>query len=619
MAAANRLRPVYTSFADLPQPLGNFLLSKELSAEEARLATAYTLTRDQIDEVVDAIQDAVFNEQTLSEAVKQMKSQLVPQSLSAEQWPLFIQEVTRAELWPLRELFGDELKEMMEAEKIPSVGWSTARIILKPLTYGGAASEIAAMSGFSLVGSMRERLRDLIISKVKGVRIDSQIKEMLMRQSDFGGLGLDAAMADKTISVLNEFISSVRLMSEDEYADWLAEETRKRNAPEKPLTDDDQEIATIRAKMPPVPAVPSSVLEQAVQSIYSSLKDRPVDEYLVKRLQHVISSRLRDVRNEMELRMLLQRDSKVGGLGLPKALAETMAKSIEEGYALFHERIMEEEKHRLDEQLEEQKKKIEERRTREAEEHAQWYRDKILARKEQEEGKQRITEEIKRVYAVGPTNPINAHPMDVKEKTRETARFGELVSAPATTAPVETPNKASPTNGPSPVGSSTAAAAASTVQSAVPRPISTPATAPAPIQEVKVSKVTADMATTAQPRPRLDDVRFASPRLMGPVQELRGLSLSEFRRLAKDPQIAAQKIRQKIETLGQESFERRVEGIKAMQESSLQQAYIKLVADAFRSGRPVVQLAEELRAKGEDVPSPDEVAAIISLNSTLHF
>ena len=600
-------RTQYKNLNELPEQLRAFLFSAQSDEADTYLQKTYRLDDKSFELFGGKTMAAILGSVSLPRAIADMRATLVPAVIPEEKWHEFLEDYLKLEAWPLRDLFGDELSSVIETEKIQTSAWPVPHVVLKPLTYSGAASEIAGYAGFSLIGQMRERLRDLIVSKQKGVRIDSQIKEQLMRGLDFGGLGLDAPMADKTVAIISQFASTVRLMSEEEYSDWLAAQTKRKSRPEAPLTEDDEEIEAIKATMPAAPVVPSSVLESAVQSIFVSLKGIPNDEYLVKRLQHVISSRLRDVRSELELRQLLQRDSKVGGLGLSKVEAETMAKSIEQGYAQFHDRIMEEEKKRLDEQMEDQKRKVEERRKREAEEHAQWYRDKILARKQQEEGRQKMTEEMRRIMVVGPTNPMNAHPMDVKEKVRETERFGELVPAPvAPASPAVAPGAENTFN----------LTDRSNKTSNAPAPEAPVAAQP----EVKVSKVTADMAAAnVQPRPRMDDVRLSSPRLMGPIQELRGLTLSEFRRMAKDPQIAIQKIRQKIDILGQESFERRVEGIKAMQESSLQQSYIKLVTDAFRSGRPVVELAEELRAKGEDVPSSDEISAIISLNSTLHF
>jgi hypothetical protein len=106
---------------------------------------------------------------------------------------------------------------------------------------------------------------------------------------------------------------------------------------------------------------------------------------------------------------------------------------------------------------------------------------------------------------------------------------------------------------------------------------------------------------------------------MGPVEELRAMTLAEFRRLAKDPSMAVEKILSRVAILSQESFERRIEGIRAWQSSPLQGMYMRLVAESFRSGTPIAELVDTKRRGGEEVPTSAELAAMISLNSTLHF
>lgn len=596
----------------MPEALRLFLFSESFSAADGTIQKDYALNDEQRTFLGDKIMDTVFNDIDLTQAVADLKTLLVPAAVSENKWNDLVSDFIKLEVWPLRELFGDELTQVIQTEKIRTAGWPPSRVILKPLTYGGAASEIASVAGFSLMGGqMRERLRELIISKIKGVRIDAEVRDVLTRQADFGGLGLDAATADKAIAGMTSLLSSAQIMSEDEYGDWLAEEARKKAAPPEPkpvaTTEEEKEIEAIKARMPAVPAAPKSVLDEAVQMTYAKLTNRPADEYLDSRLKHVISSRLRDVRSSFELKQLLQRDTKVGGLGLANGEAEAMSNQIEEGYASYHDKIMAEEKQSLDLQLEEQKKKVEQRRTREAEEHAEWYREKVQARRQGEEEQKKFAQQFKQKLEVAAAaEPV--HPIDLKEKRAETARFGELVPAVAAGAvPVmQTASNVAPVP-----------AKPSGIEA---KPMSAPAAVQMARPEVKVSKATAElMASAPIQKPRMEDVKVASPRLMGPVQELRGLTLSEFRRIAKDPEIALQKIVQKVEILGQESFERRIEGIKAFQESGLQKSYMSLVGESFRTGRAITELAEAKRAKGEDVPSPAELSAVISLNSKLHF
>ncbi len=571
-------RPHFTGYAEMPEGLQNFLFSEQFTKADEELQKTYALTDDQKTLVGDKIMDAVFGDATISKIIADLRAALVPTPVVEAKWKEFIADFLKLEAWPMRELFGDELSSVLNAEQISTAGWPSFRVLLKPLTYGGAASELASMVGFSLMGGqLRERLRDLIMSKMKNVRTDAQVREALTRQSDFGGLGLDAAGADKTIEIMNQLLASVQIMSENEYGDWLAEQSQKskiesqksRAAPDARLTTpEDAEIDAIKAKMSAAPSAPATALDAAIESIYQKLSYRPSDATLAKRLRYIISSRLRNVRSDLELRQLLQRDVKVGGLGIAREPAEAIAAQIEEGYKTVHAQIMDEEKKQLEGQLVEQQHKVEERKKRDAEEHATWYREKILARKQEEEKTTKFAEQYRQTLE---------HPIDLRAERTETEKFGELVPASAA------------------------------VSTAAPN--------------VKVSRATAEISAPASVgvKSRLEDVKLAGPRLVGPVQELKALTFPEFRRLAKDPEAAAQKILEKINTLGQESFERRVEGIKAWQHSALQQAYMQLVADSFRAAKPVAALAEEKRAKGEDAPSPAELSAVISLNSKLHF
>jgi len=599
------VRPRYDGFSDMPSGLRNFLLADQFTAMDAALQKTYALTPEQTSLLGDKFLDAVFNDATLPETIATLKAALVPVVIPETKWKEFESEFLKTHAWPLRDLFGDELTQILTTDGITSSGWSTQRVILKPLTFSGAASEVANIVGFSLMAPQsRERLRDLLMSKSKGVRLDPQVKESLVRGFDFGGLGLDSATADRTLAVINDIIANAEIMSEDQYADWLSAENRRKveaMAAQSSTSPEEPEITALKAAMP---VAPPSKLDESVEQIFAGIPGKPTDDYLAKRLKYIISSRLRDVRSSVELKQLLLRDSKVGGLGMDRASAESLAAAIEAGYAQFHQPIMDEEKLKLDKQLEEQRVKVEERKKREAEEHAQWYKDKVLARKEEEDQRSKLAEQMKQSFAQSNAPAAEVHPMDLKERKTETARFGEMVPAVAA--------------GAAPV-SSTPANTALGVPAPVMQPPMTSAQAARP--EVKISTASAALQSAAPVgRPRLDDIAaYGGPKLMGPVRELKNLTLSEFRRMGKTPELSAQKVMQKIDVLSQESFDRRVEGVRAWQVSPLQKDYMSLVQASFAAGKPVTQLAEDKRKAGEDVPSPEELAAIITLNSKLHF
>lgn len=581
----------------MPVGLRRFLFSKEFTEADANLAKTYAISAEKMEQVGDIIMDIVFNDESLQDGVEKIRAIVVPDPIQEANWKVFVSDLIRQEFWPARDLFGEELSFWLAEQQIGTGGWSTSRVLLKPLTYSAAASELAQRAGFSLMGSqLRERLRDLIVSKIKGVRIDAQIREVLMRQQDFGGLGLDAKQADATIVALNDILDTVEVLSETEFADWLAEETQKNQAASSTggavesapasETGDEAEIAVIKSKMSAQPIQPASVLEQAVAQTMLEIPHKPTDEYLLRRMQSVISSRLRDVRNAIEMRQILLRDSKVGGVGLTQEQAEEVVEKVEAAYVASHGSIMEDEKKKLEAQTLIQQQKIEERKKREAEEHAKWYQEKILAKKQADDRQSQMAEQYRKTLSAAQSVPpaVPQAPIDVKEQQLEKQRFGNMVPAAVVAHPEVKVSLA-------------------TVQ----------------IQGAGTVPLKPKIDGVVPPAPQVVGVVSPGPRLVGLMGELSELTLTDFRRMAKTPEQAVEKIAQKIETLAQESFEKRVEGIRAFQASPLQGAYMALVGESFRSGKPVATLADEKRAKGENTLSPAEVASIITLNSKLHF
>ena len=113
-------------------------------------------------------------------------------------------------------------------------------------------------------------------------------------------------------------------------------------------------------------------------------------------------------------------------------------------------------------------------------------------------------------------------------------------------------------------------------------------------------------------------VKSSAPKLVGLAGELGNMTMEEFRRLDRDPAAAAQKILQKIQTLAQESLEKRLDGIKSFRASPLQTTYVSLLGESFRTGKPVLDLAAAKRQGGENTLSPEEVRALLKINSQLN-
>lgn len=108
-------------------------------------------------------------------------------------------------------------------------------------------------------------------------------------------------------------------------------------------------------------------------------------------------------------------------------------------------------------------------------------------------------------------------------------------------------------------------------------------------------------------------------RLVGPVDELGGMTPVEFRRLSTAPADAAQKIEDMLETLEHTSYEERVKGVCAWRTSPVHRLYITMVSSALAQGVSIAEVATHRRGAGEESLSPAEIRAIVGLNDRIRF
>jgi hypothetical protein len=114
-------------------------------------------------------------------------------------------------------------------------------------------------------------------------------------------------------------------------------------------------------------------------------------------------------------------------------------------------------------------------------------------------------------------------------------------------------------------------------------------------------------------RPKVEDVKF-SARLFGPIEELESFKVADLRRLSKDPLEAVNKILAKLDLLEDESISKRVEGIKALKHSPLYKVYADIMNQAIREGKSFEQVIEQ-----NPVMEISEFRAIMELNKNLKY
>jgi hypothetical protein len=135
-------------------------------------------------------------------------------------------------------------------------------------------------------------------------------------------------------------------------------------------------------------------------------------------------------------------------------------------------------------------------------------------------------------------------------------------------------------------------------------------------------------AAPAIPRPKpvapptyrevVTDVRAPS-RVMGPIEVLGSLQIDDFRRLGGTPQACTLKIAEEFEVLGQDSFAQRAAGISAFRQSPVFKSYLTLGQMAMERKEEVREVVELLKAQSKSSLTEGEFEAIGTLMRQFRF
>ena len=323
--------------------------------------------------------------------------------------------------------------------------------------------------------------------------------------------------------------------------------------------EDEKEIAEIRKQTPKAAAATSSD-QQFSSKIAAEAGLDLSDETIKGRFKAVVDSRRRDLRDVYETRNQLEDSVEKGGLGIS---GEQLAKTVE-----VLERYIREENEKAASKLQtEQQEKKATRKKQEAD------KDVELQGREQ----QVLAKRYAKITGQAPTKGVG-----VGGQRASAARSREQALS-AQEAQIDTDKVRQAVNG-------------------------VKADRPVP----RMSEAT---IAPKEGRRRVQDVRFER-RLAGPIEELKALTLTSFRRLSGDSKQAAAKVKDKIDLLG---FEDRVSAIRAWRESPLNQQYVSLAQESLTSGKAIPEVIKQQEAQGGETLTQEEVAAIVSLNGQLRF
>lgn len=119
-------------------------------------------------------------------------------------------------------------------------------------------------------------------------------------------------------------------------------------------------------------------------------------------------------------------------------------------------------------------------------------------------------------------------------------------------------------------------------------------------------------------RNQMSDIK-APPRVLGPLEELKTLTLDDFRKLGNKPQDVIHKLLSKIDLLGERSVARRLEAVRSWQGSPVYRMYLTLGRESIENNKHVEVLIKEKEGAKELTLSLDEFNAIADFNTKLRF
>jgi hypothetical protein len=201
------------------------------------------------------------------------------------------------------------------------------------------------------------------------------------------------------------------------------------------------------------------------------------------------------------------------------------------------------------------------------------------------------------------------------EEVESTQAVDDKVQSPAIEVPVRTESAVAPEKAVQPVMANVEVPLTTIVESmAVERPempLPQPQPYAAPTPPIKPPAVTSR-------KPSLDGVKLVK-QSVGPIDELSGMTLIDFRRLSADPQMAVDKILAKIELLTADGYGKRLEGIAAWRMSEVSKFYRLLGQASLNNHQSVEEVIADRLKTEKPTLSLAEFEAVMSLNEKLRY
>jgi len=117
---------------------------------------------------------------------------------------------------------------------------------------------------------------------------------------------------------------------------------------------------------------------------------------------------------------------------------------------------------------------------------------------------------------------------------------------------------------------------------------------------------------------KMEDVK-QMPKTMSPIDELKYMDLTNFRRLAETPEVAVEKIKEKLMLLEDENYAKRLDGVKAWRISPVNKLYLDIGQKSISDNKAIDDIIKEQKNQNKESLTDQEFKVIMDLNRSLRF
>lgn len=582
----------------LPGPLRTFLLSRSASEDLRVIYKKYQFPTNTLDAIVDLIGDIDFGYLPFSELLLALVDDVGLPEAQAKQFAI---DLAGLRYLPVAELLGANVREAIKSWGGDPKKFPVKKVEAQKMTAQMLVRDLLASSKEPLDTRLKERLQFVLLSRISGVRDDTETRDILTRSQKVGGVELAATQAEELLDQLKRKLASAQIVAEMPAAppsstvpstQNLVPSTPPRPAPRaapsatvapKPRPSlsealpaaqkfagpdfqipeakpqkDEEEIESMRAKLAErIPKESELAARKRTASVESTVRTSglTLDPALTERFKRIVDARLRDIRDALETKRLLAQSMETGGLALSAGVASRVTNLMEAEYRALT---------------------------------GQGAADKQREARALESTIQQAAEAREAMRTASAAQAAEARFYKIAEKSQKLQE--QEVLLPSTTPTIQPPT------------------------SDLQRPTSN--VGKKPILKAILSQ--ASVTTPPESKPKMEDVKVVRT-VSGPIDELAAMTIVEFRRLSKDPREATLKIRDKIELLKEEGFDRYLAAVRAWQSSLPNRAYLALTREALGSNTTVPALIREKTQATQPTLTLDEFHAILALNSQLQL